>query len=141
MNTSTQHKDIEEILSQITLGSQDNKLSVANAIALGYRFVLGQDGEAQIHSPDGEVYYITGFCCECPDKIYREGSYDGNCKHEVWVYQVMPCPMCGQTMALGCFTTCFGEQIHRFECARCGHARDAKVVFQDRKRKLQPVPF
>lgn len=137
MAQTTADIDVLAVLSAIDLGSKEDKRSMAHAIFLGYRFVLGQDGEAQIRSPKGDVYFVAGFVCDCPDKVYRDGSYEGLCKHEIWTYQVMPCPICGKTMAMGTFTTCFGEAIQRFECTDCGHARDASLVFQGRYRSIE----
>jgi len=135
MGSLIETEEIPDVVTNLEVGSKENKLAIAHAIAKGYRFILGQDGEGQIFSPDGSVYFISQFICDCPDKVYREGSYEGACKHELWIFQLLPCPMCHKTMALGTFTTCFGEKIQRFECSKCGHARNASLVFQDRRRK------
>jgi len=122
------------------VGDAEAKLSIASAMKLGYRFVLGGDGDAAVTNPDGRTYHIHRFLCDCPDKLGRGGSYTGRCKHEVWISQIRPCDMCGGFMLLGEFRTAFGETLRRFECDTCGNARDADLVRQERKALKEGQP-
>ncbi len=114
------------------VGDEEAKLSIAHAMAKGYRITLDGDGNAEVINPDGRAYYVQNFECDCPDKRRRGGSYHGRCKHEGWIGQMRPCEMCGAIMYLGEFKTAFGECQLRFECPACGNARDDKLVSEER---------
>ena len=114
------------------VGDEETKLSIAHAMAKGYRITLDGDGNAEIVNPDGRSYYVQNFECDCPDKRIRGGSYHGRCKHEGWIGQMRPCEMCGAVMYLGEFKTAFGECLMRFECPACGNARDDELVCEER---------
>ena len=114
------------------VGDKEAKLSIAHAMAQGYRMTLDGDGNAEIVNPDGKSYYVQNFECDCPDKRIRGGSYHGRCKHEGWIGQMRPCEMCGAIMYLGEFKTAFGECLLRFECSACGNARDDELVCEER---------
>ena len=114
------------------VGDKEAKLSIAHAMAKGYRITLDGDGNAEIINPDDRSYYVQNFECDCPDKRIRGGSYHGRCKHEGWIGQMRPCEMCGAVMYLGEFKTAFGECQLRFECSACGNARDDELVSEER---------
>ena len=114
------------------VGDKEAKLSIAHAMAKGYRITLDGDGNAEVINPDGRAYYVQNFECDCPDKRRRGGSYHGRCKHEGWIEQMRPCEMCGAIMYLGEFKTAFGECQLRFECSACGNARDDELVSEER---------
>ena len=114
------------------VGDKEAKLSIAHAMAMGYRITLDGDGEAEVVNPDGRSYYVQNFECDCPDKRHRGGSYHGSCKHEGWIGQMRPCEMCGAIMYLGEFKTAFGECLMRFDCPACGNARDHELVKEER---------
>ena len=114
------------------VGDEEAKLSIAHAMAKGYRITLDGDGNAEVINPDGRAYYVQNFECDCPDKRRRGGSYHGRCKHEGWIGQMRPCEMCGAIMYLGEFKTAFGECQLRFECSACGNARDDELVSEER---------
>ena len=83
----------------------NNKLSLAFSMRAGYRIKLDGDVEAEVTSPEGEVYHVDGQSCTCPDFLNRGGSYtkpDGTtaCKHIFWSAQVTPCPNCNGIMTL-----------------------------------------
>ena len=114
------------------VGDEEAKLSIAHAMAKGYRITLDGDGNAEVINPDGRAYYVQNFECDCPDKRRRGGSYHGRCKHEGWIGQMRPCEMCGAIMYLGEFKTAFGECQLRFECSACGNARDDELASEER---------
>ena len=114
------------------VGDKEAKLSIAHAMAKGYRITLDNDGNAEVINPDDRAYYVQNFECDCPDKRRRGGSYHGSCKHEGWIGQMRPCEMCGAVMYLGEFKTAFGECLMRFECPACGNARDHELVREER---------
>ena len=114
------------------VGDEEAKLSIAHAMAMGYRITLDGDGNAEVVNPDSRAYYVQNFECDCPDKRIRGGSYHGRCKHEGWIGQMRPCEMCGAVMYLGEFKTAFGECLMRFECPACGNARDHELVREER---------
>ena len=114
------------------VGDEEAKLSIAHAMAKGYRITLDSDGNAEVINPDDRAYYVQNFECDCPDKRRRGGSYHGSCKHEGWIGQMRPCEMCGAVMYLGEFKTAFGECLMRFECPACGNARDHELVREER---------
>ena len=118
--------------SLFVVGDKEAKLSIAHAMAMGYRITLDGDGNAEIVNPDSRAYYVQNFECDCPDKRMRGGSYHGRCKHEGWIGQMRPCEMCGAVMYLGEFKTAFGECLMRFECPACGNARDHELVREER---------
>ena len=118
-----------------TIGAVDDKLALAQAIARGYHLTLAEDGCAEITSPEGQIYFVYDFECDCPDKLYRSGVHEGQCKHEVWVSQMTPCSVCEHIMYLGEFHSSFGEVYRRFECRTCGHIRDFETVDQDRRMR------
>ncbi len=114
------------------VGDKEAKLSIAHAMAKGYRITFDGDGNAEVVNPDSRAYYVQNFECDCPDKRIRGGSYHGRCKHEGWIGQMRPCEMCGAVMYLGEFKTAFGECLMRFECPACGNARDHELVREER---------
>ena len=118
--------------SLFVVGDKEAKLSIAHAMAKGYRITLDGDGNAEVVNPDSRAYYVQNFECDCPDKRMRGGSHHGRCKHEGWVGQMRPCEMCGAVMYLGEFKTAFGECLMRFECPACGNARDHELVREER---------
>jgi hypothetical protein len=75
-----------------TIGAVHDKLALLRAIAQGYQITLAEDGCAQVTSPEGNVYFIYNFECDCPDKRLRGGLHQGRCKHEIWISQMTPCP-------------------------------------------------
>ena len=121
----------------LIVGDKEAKLSIAHAMAQGYRLTLDGDGNAEIVNPDGKSYYVQNFECDCPDKRIRGGSYHGRCKHEGWIGQMRPCEMCGAIMYLGEFKTAFGECQMRFECSACGNARDDELVCEEERMILR----
>ena len=48
------------------VGDKEAKLSIAHAMAMGYRITLDGDGNAEIVNPDGRAYYVQNFECDCP---------------------------------------------------------------------------
>lgn len=104
-----------------TIGAVNDKLALIHAIAQGYQIALAEDGCAQITSPEGNTYFIYNFECDCPDSMLRGGIHQGHCKHEIWIAQMAPCPVCDQVMYLGEFHSTFGEILRRFECRTCGY--------------------
>lgn len=116
-----------------SMGDVNEKLSIAHAMAQGYRILLDGDGEAEVLSPEKEAYYITNFECNCPDKRCRGGSHKGHCKHEIWLSQIRPCELCGSIMSLTAFRTCFGETGERFECQTCGCSWEVDIVRSERR--------
>ena len=116
----------------LIVGDKEAKLSIAYAMAQGYRLTLDGDGDAEVVNPDGRSYYVQNFECDCTDKRIRGGSYHGRCKHEGWIAQMRPCEMCGAVMYLGEFKTAFGECLMRFDCPGCGNARDHELVQEER---------
>lgn len=116
------------------VGDAEDRLSVAHAMREGYKLTLDGDGCAEIVKPDGTAYHVHAFACDCPDAHRRRGgTYAGHCKHAVWVSQLRPCDLCGQTMALGEFKTAFGETARRFECPVCGQTKVFSVVRAERR--------
>ena len=115
------------------IGDPADRLSVAHAVAQGYRITLDGDGSAEVTNPAGVTYHVYNFECGCPDKLGNGGTYRGCCKHELWIGQLRPCEMCSGTMALGEFKTCFGEVLKRFECPGCGNVRDFDLVREERR--------
>lgn len=83
------------------VGDVNDKLSLAHAIDKGYRFRLDDDGSVEIQNPEGTFYYLHNFTCSCPDKCLRGGSYQGHCKHEIYISQMVPCDWCKGVMLLG----------------------------------------
>ena len=122
------------------VGNEEDKLSVAYAMAQGYRIVVGGDGEGEVTNPAGKTYHIRRFECDCPDKAARGGSHQGHCKHEWWLAQMRPCQMCGAIMYFGEFRTAFGETLRRFECPACGNARDQGMVREERRALREGGP-
>lgn len=122
-----------------TIGAVDDKLALAQDIARGYQITLAEDGCAEVTSPEGLVYFIYDFECDCPDKLYRSGVYEGQCKHEVWVSQMTPCDVCEHIMYVGAFHSSFGEVHRRFECRTCGHMCDFETVEQERQMRRDLV--
>ncbi len=118
-----------------TIGAVHDKLALIHAIAQGYQIALAEDGCAEVTSPEGNIYFIYNFECDCPDKQLRGGLHQGRCKHEVWVSQITPCLVCDTLMYLGEFHSTFGEILHRFECRTCGHTCDANTIHLTRKSK------
>ena len=115
------------------IGDPEDRLSVAHALTQGYKITLDADGSAEVTNPAGVTYHMHDFECDCPDKLGRGGSYQGHCKHELWIGQIRPCEICGGTMVLGEFRTCLGEVLRRFECPDCGNARDFGLVRTERR--------
>lgn len=117
------------------IGDDEDRLSIAHALAQGYRVTLThEDGEAEIVKPGGVTYHVRNFGCDCPDALRRRGgTYGGHCKHAVWVSQLRPCDLCGQTMGMVEVRDCFGHTSRRFECGVCGHAKALDAVRQERR--------
>lgn len=114
------------------VGAVNDKLALARAIAQGYQIALAEDGCAKVTSPEDNVYFIYNFECDCPDKLLRGGLHEGQCKHEIWISQMTPCPICDAVMYLGECHASFGEIIQRFECRTCGHMRDFDTMSHQR---------
>ncbi|MBI4595215.1 MAG: hypothetical protein HY730_02430 [Candidatus Tectomicrobia bacterium] len=115
------------------IGDVNDKLSIAFAKAHGYRFTLHEDGNAEVINGDGKVYQVQDFECNCPDMQKNGGSYNGHCKHSIWIGQLLPCDVCNGMMGLGSFTNCFGQTAERFECYDCGNVRDFELVRVERR--------
>lgn len=114
------------------VGAVNDKLALANAIARGYHIALAEDGCAEITSPEGNIYFVHNFECDCPNKLLRGGIHQGQCKHEIWVTQMTPCVFCEHIMYLGEFHSTFGEILHRFECRTCGYTCSAETILYTR---------
>ena len=102
---------------------------IRTAYEQGYDIVLFADGLADVIKPDGTTYHVSIFDgCDCPDKWMRGGSYEGHCKHEHWVAQMTPCPICTSRMIIA-------DRLDLYECQnpRCRNARDRRLVAEDRK--------
>ena len=119
-----------------TIGDVNDELSVAYAKVQGYNIALqGADGDALITPPDEDpVYHVFRFRCDCPDATIADGTFDGHCRHEIWVAQLYPCDHCGAAMELNESTTCFGPGMIVFCCPNCGNARDFNLVKEERGR-------
>jgi len=136
---SNSSPDVKGKTPTFTIGDPDDRLSIAYAIAQGYRITLDGDGCAEIVKPDGTAYHVVNFECDCPDAQGRRGgSYhrptgERTCKHVAWVAQLRPCDLCGGIMALGEFKTAFGSRIEVFECELCRNTV-AKDVVRDARR-------
>lgn len=117
------------------IGAVHDKLALVRAIAQGYHITLAEDGCAEVTSPEGNVYFIYNFECDCPDKLLRGGLHEGRCKHEIWISQMAPCPLCDNVMYIGEFHSSFGEVLQRFECRTCGHTLAAETMLHTRKIK------
>ncbi|OGG47819.1 MAG: hypothetical protein A3F84_12820 [Candidatus Handelsmanbacteria bacterium RIFCSPLOWO2_12_FULL_64_10] len=128
-------------LATFAIGDPDDRLSIAHAMAEGYRIALDGDGTAEVLKADGTAYHVVNFECDCPDRQGRGGSYAGHCKHEIYVSQLRPCELCGGIMALGEFLTAFGKTVRRFECESCGNARDFDLVKGERRVKRYGKPL
>lgn len=98
----------------------------------GYCFLLKNDGVAEVIAPDGIVFNVSNFYCECGDHIYQ--SY---CLHALWVRQLRPCDQCGSIMQFTEVSTCFGQVMHFFQCPSCAYARDMVVVKEERRMEVQ----
>ena len=129
------HPNPEKVKVNLPIGNPDDKLSLAYAMAQGYKVTLTQeDGEAEIVSPEGNVYHVHNFICSCPDSIGRNGgSYQGPggrrfCKHAAWTAQMRPCEYCGGVMYLTEHKTCFGSRVELFECEMCRNAVSEAVL-------------
>ena len=117
-------------------GDASDKLALGYAVENGYTFRLDGDGTAEVSKPDGTAYYVVNFVCDCPDAHGRNGgSYNGHCKHAVWVSQLRPCQYCGGTMALGTFKTAFGSISKVFICPDCNNAADFDLVKLERRER------
>jgi len=103
-------------------------LPVAQAKASGFKFLLSDDGDAEVLSPDGKMFVVNGFNCKCKNHIYRN-----HCFHALWVGQLRPCEQCGSVMQLVEHTTCFSDVMRFFECSSCGNARDLDLVREERR--------
>jgi hypothetical protein len=119
------------------IGDVNDKLSIAFAKAHGYEFNLQDDGIGIVVNGDGRIYRVENFKCNCPDKTENGGSYNGHCKHEIWLGQILPCDVCGEEMGLGSFTSCFGQTAERFECPDCGNVRDFELVRVERRMRRE----
>ncbi len=134
-NSSPQVKSVS-----LSIGDPEDKLSLAFAMAQGYKVTLThEDGEAEILKPDGTTYHVHNFECSCPDSIGRKGgSYQkGNgqhfCKHVAWVAQMRPCEYCGAVMYLTEYRTAFGSRLKVFECEMCRNAASQDLVREERR--------
>ena len=114
------------------VGDVNDKLSLAYAVARGYRFRLEDDGSVEIQNPQGIFYYLHNWTCSCPDKLLRGGSYKGHCKHAIYTAQMLPCSRCQGVMLLGEYKPWFGKAIRRFECPTCGRIQDQNTVYASR---------
>jgi hypothetical protein len=94
----------------------------------GFRFLLTQDGDGEVLSPEGTLFRVSGFKCRCGKHLYR--NY---CLHALWIRQLRPCEQCGDVMVLHQHTTCFGETATLFQCPSCGNTRDVDLVREERK--------
>ena len=84
----------------------------------GYQIDLRDDGNATVTKPDGTVYTINNFVCDCPNKQARGGgSYFGRCKHELALAQIYPCQICDTWAILVKVTMPTGEEIREYRCA------------------------
>ena len=62
------------------IGNPSDRLSLAYAVAKGYRITLTGDGDAEVVNPAGVAYHVRGWSCSCPDSLGRKGgSYAGRC--------------------------------------------------------------
>lgn len=94
----------------------------------GIQFLLEQDGQADVLTPDGMTFHVNTFRCDCQEHVYRN-----HCLHEIWIRQLRPCELCGGLMELVETDSCFGESLHFYTCVSCGNARDPKLVLEERK--------
>lgn len=106
------------------------RTDLATAVEGGYRINFIGDGIADISKPTGETYHVDLFDygCDCPDKTRRGGSYSGYCKHEIWIGKLTLCRSCGGEMVLQDEV----EGLRVYECLRCGNAKDARIVKEER---------
>ncbi len=123
-------------------GDTTNKLALGYAVETGYQFRLDGDGTAEVSKPDGTAYFVLNFVCDCPDAQGRNGgSYNGQCKHSIWVSQLLPCELCGGTMALGTFKTFTGSISKVYSCPDCGNARSFDLVKLERRERRKEAAY
>ena len=123
------------------VGDVNDKLSLAHAIGKGYRFRLDDDGSVEIQNPEGTFYYLHNFTCSCPDKCLRGGSYQGHCKHEIYISQMVPCDWCKGVMLLGEYKPGVGPPIRRFECPACGNFQSQDRISRQRQHTQKQISW
>jgi predicted RNA-binding Zn-ribbon protein involved in translation (DUF1610 family) len=100
------------------------------AMEQGYLFKLDRDGNALVEKIDGTVYHIVDWACDCPDALFRNGSYEGACKHVHWLAQLFPCGLCDGVMI-------FSPYYRVFECPDCGEKYRLDAILKQRAARLE----
>ena len=110
--------------------------SLASALNGGYYIEWFADGYADVHKPDGDIYQVRRWSCDCP-----AGEHDKTCKHVLWVSQLLGCGRCSEIARYGELTIYSGAVVPVFAC-RCGQCRPFKSVVKNRKSaRLAGVGF
>ena len=107
----------------------DTEASLSTALRKGYHISPAGDGEATFHNPNnGNTYTISNFQCDCPASTYGKG----NCKHEVWLSQMRPCPHCDRYQLLSkVMVAGSDEPLFEFRCSN-GHISTWEQVERER---------
>ena len=66
--------------SLFVVGDKEAKLSIAHAMAKGYRITLDGDGNDEVVNPDGRAYYVqcTRICHEKQSQVEQQNRKDLN---------------------------------------------------------------
>jgi len=76
------------------------------------------------------VFRIVDWTCDCPDAVFRNGSYEGACKHVHWLTQLFPCGHCDRVMI-------FSPYYRVFECPDCGEKYRLDAILKQRAARLE----
>ena len=108
-------------------GCINDKNALAAALGRGYWLEWFADGYADVHKPDGHIYQVRRWKCDC-----IAAGYDKTCKHVLWVGQLLGCCKCAEVSKYGELTTYTGAVVAVFAC-KCGFCRPYKPVVKNRK--------
>ena len=111
------------------MGFKERPTAIWYAMEQGYDFRLDRDGSALVEKIDGTVYHIEDWTCDCPDAVFRNGSYEGACKHVRWLSQLLPCGHCDGMMV-------YSPYDRVFECRDCGDRQRLDEVLKQRATRL-----
>ena len=125
------------LISSINPHCAREKTSISHAFDRGYTLTPDGDGNAEVLTPEGNVYHIHDWQCDCSDALGRDGgSYDLSdgrkvCKHVLWLYQLYPCD-CGGSMVLSTESS-----WKAFVCTTCGSLKAFQLVKAQRQKAFR----
>ena len=109
------------------IGKIADKNSLAHCLNAGYWIEWFADGYADVHRPDGQIYQVRRWECDC-----IAGQHQKTCKHLWWVSQLLGCLKCAEIAKYAELTIYTGAMVPVFAC-KCGQCRPYKAVIKNRK--------